>query len=172
VWSLVYLSKIHPLGKLSTRLDNGELGSVAIRLKGARIVGRSDGKEMWSFEAKTIDLSRDRRFVTFQNITKGTLHLNNELIASLSADKVVYNTYNKNILIPGKAEIKIKNGPSLLIKQSTWDAGRSVLICKGVSANLAGSTLQGKLMFLYPESKKLVIEKVRGTIKIPSTETQ
>ncbi|MCL6628459.1 MAG: hypothetical protein K6U00_02530 [Armatimonadetes bacterium] len=170
VWSLLYLKRVHPLGALAPSLDTDKLAGIAIRLNEAKVVGRSQGKTIWSFDVKTIEVGKNRRITTFSGIRNGKLFRDNKVIASLHANKVVYNTYSNNMLIPNSAEISVVEGPALRINNAVWNARDSVLLAKGgVHATLAGSTLFGMRMTVYLAEKRLEIEKVHGTIKVGSS---
>lgn len=169
VWSLIYLKRVHPLGALAPSLGADKLAGIAIRLNEARVVGRSQGQRIWSFDAETIDVGKNRRVTIFSGVRNGKLFKGNKVIASLHANKVVYNTYSNNMLIPNAAEISVVGGPALRINNAVWNARDSVLVAKGgVHATLAGGTLFGKRMTVYLAEKRLEIEKVHGTIKIGS----
>jgi hypothetical protein len=166
VWAFFYLKDAHPLGALGSRLGRDELENVSIRFKDARLVGRSEGRTVWSFQARTIDLSRDRRLATFKGVTRGTLLADGRPIASLSAGKVVYNTYTRNVSAPGSAEFQLTDGPSFRVRDVYWNAAKSKLVCRGVDMELAGSTLHGERMTADLDRKELTIGKVNGTIKL------
>jgi len=167
VWSFFYLKDLHPLGSLGTKLDRDHLAGVAIRFKNAKLVGRSEGKKVWTFEARTIDVSKDRRTATFRGVTRGSMLQNDEEIASLAADKVVYNTFTRDVEAPGSAELSLKNGPSFRIRKAFWNARQSKLICEGgVDVALDGSTMHGERMTADLVKKELVVEKVKGQIRL------
>jgi len=167
VWAFFYLKELHPLGSLGAQLDKDHLAGVVIRLKNARLVGRSGGKKIWTFEARTIDVSRDRRLATFKGVTRGSLLQNGRRIASLSAGEVIYNTFTQNVAVPGSAEIALTDGPSFKVRDAYWDAGKSRLVCQGgVDATLAGSALHGERMTVDVEKKELTIHKVSGRIRL------
>ncbi|HUV05780.1 MAG TPA: hypothetical protein VMX94_11815 [Armatimonadota bacterium] len=161
VWAFIYL------GTRGPRLDEDHLAGVAIRLKNAKLVGRSGGKKVWAFEARTIDVSRDRRTATFKGVTRGCLLQDGKQIASLSAGKVIYNTFTQNVAVPGSAEVVLTDGPSFKVRDAYWDARKSRLFCRGgVDAALAGSTLHGERMTVDVGKKELTIYKVNGQIRL------
>ena len=167
VWSFVYLKDIHPLGSLEARLGGDNLSGVAIRFEGSRLVGRLEGKPVWQFDADTIELSRDRRLATFRGIREGVLLRNGRNAATISAGKVVYDTYTRNISVPGEATVRLQDGPELRVRDSHWNSKESRLECRGgVSMSLAGSELQGDGLTLELEKKQLDITKVRGKIRL------
>jgi len=161
VWAFSYL------GTRGPRLDQDHLAGVAIRLKNAKLVGRSAGKKIWAFEVRTIDVSGDRRLAVFRGITRGSLLQDGRRIASLSAGKVIYNTFTQNVAVPGSAEVVLTDGPSFTVRDAYWDARESRLFCRGgVDATLAGSTLHGERMTVDIEKKELTIHNVNGQIKL------
>lgn len=167
VWSFLYLKDLHPLGPLGSKLDRGTLEGVSIRFKDATLVGRSDGQKVWTFHARTIDLSKDRRHAAFTGVTRGSLMRDGRQIASLSADKAVYSTLTRNVAVPGGAEFKLEEGPSFKVRNVLWDAKKSTLLCReGVEIELAGSTLHGERMTVDLDKKELTIEKVKGEIRL------
>lgn len=167
IWSFLYLKDLHPLGALGSRLGGNELEGVAIRFKNAKLVGRSGGKKVWAFEAKTIDVSKDRRLATFKGITRGWLFQDDAVVASLSADNVKYNTYTRNVSAPGSAEFRLKDGPAFKVHDVYWNAAKSKLVCKGgVKAELAGSTMNGDSLIANLANKEVTIYRVRGQIRL------
>lgn len=167
IWSFFYLKDVHPLGRLGAKLEGNHLAGIAIRLKDATLIGRSDGEKVWTFEAETIEVSRDRRLATFRNVTRGSLLQDGKQIASLAANKVVYNTITRNLAVPGGAEFKVEGGPSFSVRDVLWNARKSALLCKnGVDMELAGSTLHGERMTADLAQKELVITKVKGRIRL------
>jgi len=95
VWAFSYL------GTRGPRLDQDHLAGVAIRLKNAKLVGRSAGKKIWAFEARTIDVSRDRRLAVFRGITRGSLLQDGRRIASLSAGRSSTTRSRRTSRFPG-----------------------------------------------------------------------
>ena len=167
IWSFFYLKDIYPLGSLGSKLGRDSLEGISIRFINANLVGRSNGKKVWTFKAKTIDVSKDRRLAIFRDVAKGSLLQDGKEIASLSSKKVVYNTYTNNVSAPLGAEFKLKEGPAFKVHDVFWSAQKSKLLCKkGIDMDLAGSTLHGEKMTVDLEKKELVIEKVKGKIKL------
>lgn len=166
-WMFLYLKDMHPLGSLGAKLDNDQLSGLAIRFNNAKLVGRSEGEKVWELEAKSIELSRDRRLTTFKGVARGSLIQDGEKIASISADEVTYNTFTRNVMAPGVAELKLEKGPSFKVHKIYWNAKKSKLYCEdGVEAVLDGSTIQGDRMIADLENKELEIHKVRGSIRL------
>jgi hypothetical protein len=167
VWAFIYLKDVHPLGALGTKLQPDRLSDVAIRFKGAKLVGRSEGRKVWTFEAKTIDLSKDRRLATFKGITQGTLLEDGKRLASLSAGKVIYNTLTRDVSVPGTAEFALVDGPSFTLRGTYWNGRSSRLFSRGgVDARLDGSTFHGERMTADLDRKVLEVQKVSGRIRI------
>ena len=167
VWSFFYLKDMNPLGPLSLRLGQNKPEGVSIRFKNAKLVGRSDGKKVWTFQAKAVEVSKDRRLATFHGITSGSLLQDGKQVASLSAKKVFYNTITRNVTVPDGAEFKLKEGPAFRVRDILWNAGESTLICKnGIDVEMAEGTLHGERMTAYIGKKELVIQKVKGQIKL------
>lgn len=166
-WSFFYLKEIHPLGSLGAKLDGDSLAGVAIRFKNATLVGRANGQKVWSFEAKTIDVSKDRRTATFRGIARGELLQDGKKVASLSAEEVFYNTFSRNVKVPGGARFELVEGPVFQVRDVQWNASQSRLTCSGgVTATLAGSELHGEKMMADLRAKELVIEKVSGVLRL------
>lgn len=167
VWSFFYLKELHPLGSLGAKLDDDSLAGVAIRFKDATLVGRANGQKVWSFRAKTIDVSKDRRQATFRGVARGELLEKGKKIADLSADAVTYNTFTRDVQVPGVARFELVDGPSFKVRNVQWDAAESKLICHGgVDASLAGSELHGEKMVANLRAKELTIEKVSGVVRL------
>lgn len=168
IWAFLYLKALHPFGAMEAKLKQDELSGIGLFFRDANIIGRQDGKKVWSFRAKSIEVSRDRRLVTFQNIINGTLIKDGNVIASLSAKKVIYDSLIGKISAPGLSEVKIVNGPTLKVKNIYWNGQKSKLVCTGgIRANFDGSTLEGERLTADFEKKEITIDKVRGTIRIP-----
>ena len=166
-WTFFYLKDVHPLGSRGTKLTSDHLAGVVIRFKGARLIGRSQGKKVWDLHADTIDISKDRRFATFRGVTKGSLLQDGKKVAGISASETVYNTLTRNVVTPGYAELRLVNGPSFKVRDIYWNAEKSKLLCrKGIDAMLEGNTLHGESMTADLNTKELTVHKVTGKIRI------
>ena len=166
-WSFFYLKDIHPLGSLGLNLGKDHLAGVAIRFKDAKLVGRAEGKKVWEFEAETIDLSKDRQKATFSHIKKGALLQDGKPVAAITSDKVIYNTFTRNLEAPTGAQFTLTDGPSFKLHKVAWDAKESKLRCDGgISATLGQSTMQGERMVADLKKKEVTIAKVKGQIKL------
>lgn len=167
VWTFLYLKELHPLGSRGPRLDSDHLAGVAIRFNNAQLVGRSGGKRIWALEARTIDISTDRRRATFQDVTRGVLLRDGAPIASLAADNAIYNIFTRDVATPGDAELTLEDGPSFKVRKVFWNARKSKLFCEeGVDAVLDGSTMHGERMTADLQKKELTMYKVKGQIKL------
>ena len=167
IWTFFYLKDVHPLGSRGTKLKKDHLAGVAIRFKDAKLVGRSQGKKVWALEADTIDISKDRRLATFRGVTKGSLLQDGKKVASISASETVYNTYTRNLMTPGYAELKLEDGPSFRVRKIYWNSEKSKLLCEGgIDAVLDGSTLHGESMTADLQTKVLTVHKVTGKIRL------
>ena len=167
IWTFFYLKDIHPLGSTGTKLKKDHLAGVGIRFKGAKLIGRSQGKKVWALESPIIDISKDRRLATFRGVTKGSLLQDGKKVAGISASETVYNTYTRNIVTPGFAELKLENGPSFRVHNVYWNSAKSKLLCQGgIDAVLDGSTMHGERMTADLQKKELTVQKVTGKIKI------
>ena len=167
IWTFFALKDMHPLGSRGTKLGRDHLAGVAIRFKDAKLIGRSQGKKVWALQAGTIDISKDRRLATFRGGTKGSLLQDGKQVASISASETVYNTYTRNIMTPGYAELKLENGPSFKVRNVYWNSEKSRLLCQGgIDAVLGGSTMHGERMTADLQAKELTVHKVTGKIRI------
>lgn len=167
MWTFFYLKDVHPLGSTGTKLKRDHLAGVGIRFKGAKLIGRSQGKKVWALQAGIIDISKDRRLATFRGVTKGSLLQDGKKVAGISASETVYNTLTRNVMTPGYAELKLENGPSFKVHRIYWNAGKSKLLCQGgIDAVLDGSTMHGERMTADLQTKELTISKVTGKIRI------
>ncbi|MHB1001110.1 MAG: LptA/OstA family protein [Armatimonadota bacterium] len=166
-WSFLYLRDMHPFGALAPRLDNGHMENIAMRFTGVHLIGKSGGKKTWSFQAGSIDVSRDRQLAKFSDSLKGSLIKDDKRAASFTAKSAVYNLFSQNVTVPGTAKIQITDGPSLSVGNILWNSRESKLTCKkGVSAVIDGSTLQGERLTADLKTKELKIEKVHGLIRL------
>lgn len=167
IWTFLYLKDVHPLGALGSRLGTDHMAGVGIRFEGAQLVGRANGEKVWVIEARTIDISKDRRKATFRGLSRGSLLQNDKKIASISADEVVYNMFTQNVASPGTAELKLENGPCLKVRKVFWNAQSSKLFCEGgVDAVFGASTMHGERMIADLDKKEITASKVSGTIKL------
>ena len=167
IWTFFYLKDVHPLGALGPKLQTDRMAGVGIRFDRAQLVGRSNGKKVWVIEARTIDISKDRRKATFRGLSRGSLLQNDKRIASISADEVVYNMFTQNVASPGTAELKLENGPALKVHKVFWNAQSSRLFCEGgVDAVFGASTMHGERMIADLQKKEITASKVSGTIKV------
>jgi hypothetical protein len=166
--TFLFLKKVHPLGAFALDLGRDRMEGIGIRFKGATLVGRSDGKKVWQINAKSIDISKDRRFATFTGLTHGLLLRDDKKVASLSADRVVYNILSRDVSTPGTAEMKIVNGPSFKVHKVYWSGRKSRLFCEGgVDAVIGASTMHGDRLTADLERKEIVATKVKGQIRLP-----
>ena len=171
IWTFFYLKDMNPLGPLGSKLERKSSEEVAISFTDSKLIGWSNGKKAWAFQAGAIEVSKNRRFATLTGLKKGSLVKDDKPIASLSAKKVIYDIFTRDLTVPGGAEFKLKDGPSFKVRDASWDARESRLTCeKGVDAELAGSTLHGKRLIADLSKKELTIEKVSGVMKIEELE--
>ena len=166
IWAFLYLKDIHPLGSLAPKLGADRMQGVGIRFNGAQLVGRANGKKVWLIQARTIDISKDRRKATFRGLTNGALMQNDKKVASISADEVVYNVLTQNVAAPGTAHLSIVGGPSLKVSKVYWNSQNSRLFCEGVDAVLGANTMHGERMTADLDKKEITASKVSGTIRL------
>ena len=167
-WSFAYMRALHPFGRAVTDLGDEHLQDVGLVFEGATLVGWSERQRIWKIQAKTVEVSRDRRRATFRHVTAGSLIKAREPIATMKAGKVVYNTITRNAFVPGAAALAVKDGPSFKTNSIYWKASASRLACGGgVSATFGGSTFHGEKMVADLAKKELTISKVYGTIRLP-----
>jgi len=167
IWTFFYLKDIHPLGSTGTKVKKDHLAGVGIRFKGAKLIGRSQGKKVWALEAGTIDISKNRMLATFRGETTGSLLQDGKKVAGIRASETTYNTYTRNIVTPGFAELTLVNGPTFKVHQVYWNSEKSKLLCQGgIDAELDGSTMHGERMTADLQTKELTIQKVSGKIRI------
>lgn len=168
LWSFMYLRALHPFGSAVTDLGDERLQNVGLVFDRATLVGWSNHSKAWQIHAKAVEVSRDRRFATFREVTDSYLMSKGERLASISASEAVYNTTTRNVALPGAVELRVKDGPVLRTKNMFWDAARSRLACSGgVTATMDGSSFQGDSMEANLENKELRVTRVRGVIRIP-----
>lgn len=171
IWSFAYLKDLNPLGSMGVNLNDNRMEGISIRFKNAKLVGRSDGKRVWTFEARSIDVSKDRRLATFNKVIRGCLMKDDKTIAVMSADKVIYNSYTRNVNVPCAAKLSLKDGPSFKIRKAFWNSDKSKLYCQGgVDATLSLGSMHGERMVADLDKKELVIQKVKGSIKIDGSD--
>lgn len=170
VWSFLCLKALHPFGPAGAELSNDQFAGVGFRFENATLVGWASGEKTWRIQARAVDVSKDRQRATFRRITRGYLLKKGEPVATISASEAIYNTITGNVSVPGTAEVKVKNGPSLKAKSIYWNAAKSRLACLGgVSATIGSSTVQGERMLADLEKKELNISKVQGIIRLEKT---
>jgi hypothetical protein len=163
---LMCLKDMHVFDPLRP-IQGDRLAKLSIRFKNAQFVGRAGGKKVWSLKAKTIDVSRDMQTATFGGVTDGKLIKDGKLMATLSAGRMMYNTFSRNISVPASADFKLADGPAFKVRNVVWDAGASRLMCTGgVDIVLGGSTLHGQEMTADLEKKELSLRKVNGKIRV------
>lgn len=166
--SFLFLKKVHPLGAFALDLGKKNVSTIGISFKDATLVGRSDGKKTWQIKAKTIDISKDRRLATFSGLSQGELIQDDKKVASISADRVVYNTLSRDVSAPGTAELKLVGGPSFKVHRVYWNGRTSRLFCAGgVDAVIGQSTMHGQQLTADLEKKEITATKVNGTISLP-----
>lgn len=165
--TFLFFRKVHPLGAFALNLGKDRMEGIGIRFKGATLVGRSGGKKVWEINARSIDISKDRRLATFSGLTHGSLLQNDKKIASISADRVVYNIFSRDVSTPGTAEMKIVNGPSFKVHKVYWNSRKSRLFCEGgVDLVIGANTMHGERLTADLERKEIVATKVKGQIKL------
>ncbi len=166
--AFLFLKKVHPLGAFALNLGKNRNDAIGISFKNATLVGRSEGKKVWQIKAKTIDISKDRQLATFSGLTQGALLQNDKKVASISADRVIYNTFSRDVATPGTAELNIVNGPSLKVHKVYWNGRKSRLFCAGgVDAQIGKSTMHGQQLTADMDKKEITATKVKGTFSLP-----
>lgn len=165
-----FLKDIHPLGSMSVFLGKNELEGISFQFENAQLVGRSQGRKIWLFGAKKVEVSADRRYADFEGVTEGKVLKDDKVVASVSADKVVYDTVTKNVRSPETATLEIVDGPTFKFREVFWDSRNSRLTCTGgADAELAGGTMHCENMVADVEKKEITAYKVSGTIPIDET---
>lgn len=166
-WTFFYLKDLHPLGALEPKFDKDRLAGFSIRFKNAELVGRTGGKKVWVLDARTVELSRDRMTATFSGVDRGYMLKDGERFAALSADRVIYNTINRNVIIPESAQLKLTSGPAFKVRNVLWNGWESKLICQGgVDVEIGGSTVHGEQMTADLRNKELIMKKVSGRFNV------
>jgi hypothetical protein len=165
VWAFVYLKDLHPLGSLSTKASDGDLSGVSIRFKGATLAGWAGGSKLWSLDSKNIQVSDDRRCVTFDGLAHGKLFEVSNPVATLAASRLVYNTYTQDLYAPKPVDIKFVSGPSLRAANAYWNCRKSKLIVeRGVDVHIAGSAIHGESAEVDFHNRELKIHKLKGEL--------
>lgn len=144
IFAFIFIKRMHPFGALEIPQPKTELSGLAIEFKGATLAGWVGGSKRWSFESKSVRVSDDRRSVSFKGLAHGKLFDGKDAIASLSADKIVYNTYTQDIYSPQPVAIKFLNGPTLKAHNAYWNGQKSKLVVeRGVEVHTANSSING-----------------------------
>lgn len=168
LWSFAYLRALHPFGSAVTDLGDERLENVGLVFDRATLIGWSDHSKAWQIHARAVEVSRDRRFATFREVTDSYLMSKGERLASISASKAVYNTLSRDVSLPGDVKLSVKDGPQLTTRNVSWNATRSKLACSGgVTATMDGSSFRGDSMEADLGNKELTVTRVRGVIRIP-----
>ncbi|MDO8586269.1 MAG: LPS export ABC transporter periplasmic protein LptC [Armatimonadota bacterium] len=123
--SFIWLKEYRPFGRVE---QVPSLPNVGLRLEGAELAGRSHGKKAWRFKARLVEVSRDRANTTFTDITSGTVYDNEKPVARLSARRLTYNSFTKDIAAQGRIALSA-NKLSVRTDLLTWSAMQRKLTC-------------------------------------------
>lgn len=167
VWVFIYVKDLHPLGSLERGWRQKEPSRLSISIDKAELVGRSGGHRIWAFKVGSIGLGKDRRLATFRSVKNGRIYRDDRQVASISADEVIYNTMTLDVSIPGKAMIRMVDGPELSLRKLYWNSMKSKMVCEGGAYAVMGkSSFEGKAMTLDLRTKELTLTKVKGRIAL------
>jgi len=167
VWAFIYLQATHPFGGLETKLRRDQLPGIAIQFVNVKFVGRQNGEKAWELKTDVVEVSRDRQYATFRGPIAGVLLKGEKPAVSISASQAVYNTITRNLSAPGSANLKVSDGPVLIVKNVYWNARKSKLVCSGgIRARFDDSTMEGKDMTADLAKKEVVLHNVRGVIRL------
>jgi len=123
------------------------LRNIGLRLEDAELSGRSNGRKAWRFRAKVVEVSQDRSQTTFTNLDKGIVYDSEKPAMRLSASKLTYNSFSRDIVGQGRIRVTANNNISIGTELLTWSSSGRRLICPGpVSIDMgAGKGSAGSL---------------------------
>lgn len=167
LWAFYYLRALNPLGALNKHLGADSMPALAIRFKDAKLVGWSGGKRSWTFQAKQIDVNKNRTQAVFSGGIDGEMLKNGRRVARVKAMEVVYNIFSNDLAVPGTAEFILDKGPYVKASNIFWHAQSSSLACMGgVDAVMDLGTVHGSNLTLDLVKKEITLSKVNGIIKV------
>jgi len=162
--SLVWLKEYQPF----PRVDELSVPpKIALRLDDAEIAGRSDGRLLWRFKARTVEISRDRVYTTFTGISRGTVYGDGKPALRLSGHKALYNSFTRDIQGSGGIRAHAPSGLGLRTDRFSWNAYQQKLFCPA-RVTIVTKAGKGSAERLYADLRtdEVILENARMRIPV------
>lgn len=165
--TLVSLWKYSPY-----KITNKIVGNprIILSLKNVEVVGRSDGRKIWSFNAKQAHVSRGRFRTELVAISNGKIFNDGKHVVTITAGKAVYDSSTGNVEVTDGVKVVSVHGYTAQAKQARWSNSMKALRCPGkVRFTADGSVLVGQDLVANIDNQEVEIEKAKMVIEIPDT---
>jgi LPS export ABC transporter protein LptC len=166
VASFVALKDYQPFGRSE---QPAGMPNIGLRLEDADMVGRQGGSKAWRFGARRIEVSQGRDSATFSDIRNGVVYNNGTPAITLTARKLVYNSFTQDIRATGGIQVVSGNNLSIKTSNLVWDAYHQRLTCPShVTIETGGG--KGSAASLTADLKNDQLELRSVNINIPVDE--
>jgi len=126
-WLLRVVQRFDPGRPLDSAYQTAGLGEVSLRLAGASIISRSQGRRLWHIRADRIDLLRvpgagpeEFRAAEFHVIRAGTLYRDGRAEATFSAKSAVFDQHARQFAVRGRIRVGTPRGDRLESEELIW----------------------------------------------------
>lgn len=168
VTTLVYLRKYSPYKVSDTLIKNPE---IILSLQDVDIMGRSDGKKMWSFHADRVEVSRGRYRTEFFSIKDGKLYDDDKVAASVTAGRAIYDSSTGNVEVADGVKIVSIQGYRAEAESATWSGYfRKLRIPGQVKLSSSESMLTGRNLIADIANENMMLDKPKMVISISEME--
>jgi LPS export ABC transporter protein LptC len=120
-----------------------EANSPSIIASGANsILVRENGRKLWEFSARRIEVSADHRFATATDVDRGVLFRNNKPFVRVQAQRIRVNQESKDWQAEGVLRAQGPDGLTIESKRALWKYQTGQLFCpQPVQATFRGARL-------------------------------
>jgi hypothetical protein len=126
--SFILMKDYRPFGRAQQTIP---LRNIGLRLEDAELAGRSNGNNAWRFRAKVVEVSQDRSSTTFTNIERGVVYDREQPAIHMSASKLTYSSFSKDILAQGRIRVTANNKIKIGTDMLRWNSAGRKLVCPG-----------------------------------------
>ncbi|MDO8684372.1 MAG: LPS export ABC transporter periplasmic protein LptC [Armatimonadota bacterium] len=167
VLSFIWLKDYRPFGRVAKAPD---ISNIGLRLHGAKLIGRTHGKQTWKLDSRLVEVSSDRGYIHLANIKNGVVYdKKGRQALTISSQKVVYNAYSKDISATGKTKVVTNRNMSIATDKLAWNAYQEKLVCPGhVTIDMGVGKGSAGGLVVDMKNNSLTLKKVN--INIPAKE--
>lgn len=140
---------------------------VVLSLNGVEAVGRSEGRKVWSFEAKRADVSWGNTRTELEQIYNGVIFDDGTPAADLEAGKAIFDSTTNDLIIVNGVKITSREGYVAETDQALWSGTSKMLRCPGeVKITTDESELVGSSLVADMRNREITIENASMTVDI------